>query len=74
MRRRTRLALRSVAIGRILSSVDPAQPDVLGEPDADLIEALTEVVLRNASDLHVAVAAPPSIRRDGVLGPVGTVL
>ncbi|WP_104193411.1 type IV pilus twitching motility protein PilT [Cryobacterium sp. Y82] len=70
-RRRTRVALRSVPGDGILRSVDPAAPDVLGTPDVDLIEALYEVVLRQASDLHVSVAAPPSIRRDGDLGPVG---
>ncbi|TFD11253.1 type IV pilus twitching motility protein PilT [Cryobacterium sp. TMT1-2-2] len=69
--RRHRVALRSVPGDRILRSVDAAVPDVLGAPDPDLIEALTEVVLRQASDLHVSVAAPPSIRRDGDLGPVG---
>ncbi|SDM85649.1 twitching motility protein PilT [Cryobacterium flavum] len=65
------MALRSVPGDRILRSVGQAEPDVLGAPDTDLIEALTEVVLRKASDLHVSVAAPPSIRRDGDLGPVG---
>ncbi|TFD59970.1 type IV pilus twitching motility protein PilT [Cryobacterium suzukii] len=70
-RRRTRVALRSVPGDGILRSVEPAAPDVLGAPDVDLIEALYEVVLRQASDLHVSVAAPPSIRRDGDLGPVG---
>ncbi|MDJ0347754.1 type IV pilus twitching motility protein PilT [Cryobacterium sp. PH29-G1] len=68
--RRTRVALRSSG-DRVLPSSDQELPDVLGLPDADLIEALTEVVLRQASDLHVAVDAPPSIRRDGDLGPVG---
>ena len=70
-RRRTRVTFRSVPGDRILRSVDPIQPDVLGDPDADLIDALHEVVLRQASDLHVAVGAPPTIRRDGELGAVG---
>ena len=76
-RRLTRVALRrdrilrSAPSDRILRSIDPMQPDVLGDPDADLIDALNEVVLRQASDLHVAVGAPPTIRRDGELGAVG---
>ncbi|WP_277612247.1 type IV pilus twitching motility protein PilT [Cryobacterium glaciale] len=73
-RRLTRVVLRRVPNDRILRSVDPMPtelPDVLGDPDADLIDALNEVVLRQASDLHVAVGAPPTIRRDGELGAVG---
>ncbi|WP_304562046.1 type IV pilus twitching motility protein PilT [Cryobacterium sp. Hb1] len=70
-RRRTRVAPRSGPGDWIPRGVDPAVPDVLGVPDVDLIDALHEVVLRRASDLHVSVAAPPCIRRDGDLGPVG---
>ena len=68
-RRDTRDTLRSA--GDRTPPSDSAHPDVLGVPDADLIEALKEVVVRQASDLHVAVGAPPTIRRDGELGAVG---
>ena len=76
-RRLTRVALRRVPGDRILRSVDsmpPELPDVLGDPDADLIDALNEVVLRQASDLHIAVGAPPTIRRNGELGALGIAL
>ncbi|WP_255461134.1 type IV pilus twitching motility protein PilT [Glaciihabitans sp. INWT7] len=39
--------------------------------DADLIAALTDVLYSGASDLHVTVNAPPTIRVDGVLRQVG---
>ena len=39
----------------------------LKQADPDLIAALHEVVYQNASDLHVTVGAPPSIRVDGGL-------
>jgi|GEM_PF-8536 len=38
--------------------------------DADLIAALTDVLYSGASDLHVTVNAPPTIRVDGVLRQV----
>ena len=39
-------------------------------PDVDLLAALKEVLDRGASDLHVTVGAPPSIRIDGALSPI----
>ena len=38
--------------------------------DADLIAALTDVLYSGASDLHVTVNAPPTIRVDGMLRQV----
>ena len=69
-RRRSRLAATSALDEVILHSVGPAVADLLGVPDADLILALHEVILGQASDLHLAVDAPPTIRRDGELAAV----
>lgn len=41
-------------------------------PDPDLIRALLDVVRQGASDLHLTVNAPPTIRVDGALRPAGT--
>ena len=38
--------------------------------DSDLLNALAEVLDLNASDLHITVGAPPSIRVDGGLRPI----
>ncbi|TFC35452.1 type IV pilus twitching motility protein PilT [Cryobacterium sp. TMT2-42-4] len=38
--------------------------------DLDLLNALAEVLDLNASDLHITVGAPPSIRVDGGLRPI----
>ena len=40
------------------------------QADPDLIEALTLVLEMNASDLHITVGAPPTIRMDGSLRPI----
>ncbi|GAA3895745.1 hypothetical protein GCM10022381_41570 [Leifsonia kafniensis] len=42
-------------------------PSARQQADPDLVAALHEVVHQNASDLHVTVGAPPSIRVDGGL-------
>jgi len=39
-------------------------------PDADLLNALLEVLDRGGSDLHVTVGAAPCIRVDGALAPI----
>ena len=39
--------------------------------DPNLLDALTEVVAQRASDLHLTVNAPPTLRVDGALRPVG---
>ena len=69
--RRRRSAPQTGPEGYVLHGVDPGPPDVLSEPDVDLIAALNEVVLRQASDLHLAVGAPPTIRHDGELAALG---
>ena len=38
--------------------------------DSDLLNALAEVLDLNASDLHITVGAPPTIRVDGGLRPI----
>ena len=45
-------------------------PEALGPIDADLLAALECVVAQQGSDLHVTVGSPPTIRRDGGLGPI----
>ncbi|TFC91918.1 type IV pilus twitching motility protein PilT [Cryobacterium breve] len=49
-------------------------PPVIGpdgrQADPDLIEALTLVLELEASDLHITVGAPPTIRIDGALRPI----
>ena len=49
-------------------------PPVIGpdgrQADPDLIEALTLVLELEASDLHITVGAPPTIRVDGALRPI----
>ncbi len=40
------------------------------QADPDLIDALTLVLELDASDLHVTVGAPPTIRIDGALRPI----
>ncbi|MBG6056970.1 pilus retraction protein PilT [Cryobacterium sp. MP_M5] len=40
------------------------------QADPDLIEALTLVLELEASDLHITVGAPPTIRMDGALRPI----
>ena len=42
-------------------------PDLDVGPDPVLVNALREVVVQKASDLHVTVGAPPCIRIDGAL-------
>jgi twitching motility protein PilT len=69
-RRRSRLAATTALDELILRSAEPSPPGV-GAPDVDLILALREVVLGQASDLHLAADAPPTIRRDGELAAVG---
>ncbi|TFC82235.1 type IV pilus twitching motility protein PilT [Cryobacterium cheniae] len=57
-------------VARAESRLTPEQRAALGNADPDLIAALEEVVMRNASDLHVTAGAPPSIRVDGGLRPI----
>src|SRR5690606_17283027 len=44
----------------------------LSRADPELIAALNEVKLRGASDLHITVNAPPMLRIDGALRPIGS--
>lgn len=46
----------------------PTTPDNLAP---DIVELLAETVRRGASDLHLTVEAPPMIRLDGGLVPIG---
>ncbi len=51
--------------------VDPGSQSPLAGADPALVAALQEVVHSTASDLHVSSEAPPMIRVDGSLRPVG---
>ena len=44
----------------------------LRQVDPELIAALQEVVSQGASDLHLTVDAPPTLRIDGALRPAGS--
>ena len=57
-------------VARAEARLTPEERAALGNADPDLVAALEEVVLRNASDLHVTAGAPPSIRVDGGLRPI----
>lgn len=46
--------------------------EALQRADPDLVQALHEVVLQRASDLHITVGAAPMIRVDGALRPAGS--
>ncbi len=54
--------------------VRPSAPAQIGpdgrQADPDLIDALTLVLELEASDLHITVGAPPTIRIDGALRPI----
>jgi len=43
---------------------------LLNKPDIDLLEALSQVVLQGASDLHLTANSPPMLRIDGSLQPI----
>src|SRR6478609_2467183 len=47
--------------------------EALARADRELVAALHEVVLQRASDLHITVGAPPTVRVDGGLRPAGSV-
>ncbi|MDN4597336.1 PilT/PilU family type 4a pilus ATPase [Leifsonia virtsii] len=51
------------------STLTPAEREALDRADPELVNALREVVLQRASDLHVTVGAPPMVRIDGSLTP-----
>ncbi|MDR6971511.1 PilT/PilU family type 4a pilus ATPase [Leifsonia shinshuensis] len=53
------------------STLTPAEREALERADAELVDALRQVVLQGASDLHVTVGAPPMVRIDGSLTPAG---
>ncbi|TFD34756.1 type IV pilus twitching motility protein PilT [Cryobacterium sp. TMT2-10] len=57
-------------VARAEARLTPEERAALGNADPDLVAALEEVVIRNASDLHVTAGAPPSIRVDGGLRPI----
>ncbi|WP_277613902.1 type IV pilus twitching motility protein PilT [Cryobacterium tagatosivorans] len=62
-----------VAEAEIVTFADRPRRSRAGDtnaPDPDLMGALAEVLDLNASDLHVTVGAPPSIRVDGGLRPI----
>ena len=53
-------------------TLSEAQRANLKHADPELIAALQEVLLQGASDLHITVNAPPMLRVDGSLRPVGS--
>jgi pilus retraction protein PilT len=57
-----------------VAPVRPRAPIHIGpdgrQADPDLIDALTLVLELEASDLHITVGAPPTIRTDGALHPI----
>ena len=53
-----------------VSDLSPSVGSGQAGSDPDLVAALNAVVTSRASDLHVSVDAPPSIRVDGVLSPI----
>jgi twitching motility protein PilT len=53
-------------------TLSDAQRANLKHADPELIAALQEVLLQGASDLHITVNAPPMLRVDGSLRPVGS--
>ncbi|TFC88023.1 type IV pilus twitching motility protein PilT [Cryobacterium sinapicolor] len=57
-------------VARAEARLTPEERAALGNADPDLVAALEEVVMCNASDLHVTAGAPPSIRVDGGLRPI----
>ncbi|MGO4691317.1 type IV pilus twitching motility protein PilT [Glaciibacter sp. 2TAF33] len=72
-----RAAARRAAVPTIAPQVARAEAlltdeerAALGNADPDLVAALEQVVLRNASDLHVTAGAAPSLRVDGGLRPM----
>jgi pilus retraction protein PilT len=57
-------------VARAEALLTPEERAALGSADPELIAALEEVVMRNASDLHVTAGAAPSLRVDGGLRPI----
>ena len=55
-----------------VATLTDAERDALAKADPDLVEALRQIVEQRGSDLHVTVGAPPMIRVDGGLRPVGS--
>ena len=55
------------------AAYDPEALAAVDEHDlsGDLLGALREVLFRGASDLHISAGAPPMLRIDGALGPIG---
>lgn len=51
-----------------------AEREALAKADPELVAALRQIVEQRGSDLHVTVGAPPTIRVDGGLRPVGDVV
>jgi twitching motility protein PilT len=54
-------------------SLSDPEREALENADPELVLALQQVVLQKASDLHLTVGAPPMVRVDGGLRPVGSV-
>ncbi|CAM5375960.1 PilT/PilU family type 4a pilus ATPase [Leifsonia shinshuensis] len=59
-------------IPEIDETLTQPEREALEKADKDLIAALHEVVFQKASDLHVTVGAPPTIRVDGGLRPAAS--
>ncbi|MGH1549455.1 PilT/PilU family type 4a pilus ATPase [Leifsonia poae] len=55
-----------------VATLTDAEREALAKADPDLVEALRQIVEQRGSDLHVTVGAPPMIRVDGGLRPVGS--
>jgi twitching motility protein PilT len=49
-----------------------AEREALERADRELVAALHEVIYQRASDLHITVGAPPTIRVDGALRPAAS--
>ena len=49
----------------------PSEPAKDGSGDHTIIDLLGQMISRKASDLHLTVGAPPSIRVDGEIVPLG---
>ena len=55
----------------LVETLTDAERQALAKADPDLIAALRQIIEQRGSDLHVTVGAPPMIRVDGGLRPVG---
>ncbi|WP_248283458.1 type IV pilus twitching motility protein PilT [Cryobacterium arcticum] len=68
-----RAAIRAEPTAPVATVRTPAPPHIGPDgrqADPDLIDALTLVLELEASDLHITVGAPPTMRMDGALRPI----